>query len=191
MKTLLAIALFLLTLHATQAQTLAGLPLDSATHKITYTSVVQVPNATKEELYARAREWAVRRFQTTKDPLQLTDAPDHSLVVKGFAPIDKPILRNVWFTLILSTKDGRYRYVLSDLQDRLVFNPTKASIIGYTEEEYTKPKALEETLSMKGMYNRKGEPNQYIKTLSDATGEAVAKIIASLQQAETTTGKDW
>ena len=55
MKTAL-LALCLLSGIAAHGQTWKSpLPLDSATHKVTHSGVVEVPGASKAELYSRAR----------------------------------------------------------------------------------------------------------------------------------------
>lgn len=57
MKMLLLLCLLTLpTLVRAQSNVFQGLPVDSASGKITYQGVVQVPGVSKTELYSRARE---------------------------------------------------------------------------------------------------------------------------------------
>ncbi|RZL07578.1 MAG: DUF4468 domain-containing protein, partial [Hymenobacter sp.] len=56
------------------------LPIDSATGKVSYKAVVQVPGASSAELYKRAKQWFANAPSTTKMPLQTDDATGGRLV---------------------------------------------------------------------------------------------------------------
>jgi hypothetical protein len=91
------------------------LPLDADTHLITYQGVVETPGATKDQLYTRAYDWMLRTFRTSNNVVQKKDAGQ--VVGSGAWPI---ILFHqdagqVVHTLTVYVKDGRYKYVLSNL----------------------------------------------------------------------------
>lgn len=99
------------------------LPIDSETQRITYQSVVQVPGASQADLYARAAAWAARTYNP---PDQLTLHPESGeITVKGqriamLHTTNAEVLRDsyagvVRHTLAIYVKDGRYKYVLTDL----------------------------------------------------------------------------
>lgn len=106
------------------------LPLDPDTHAVTYTGVVEATDATKAQLYARALEWMARAYQSANDAVQLKDPEQGKLVAKGFTVLNLPApsvgmamlgvpqsAPNLLLeqSLSLYLKDGRYKYVLTDL----------------------------------------------------------------------------
>lgn len=96
---------------------IAPLPIDPQTKLITYEGVVQVPGATKADLYARAHDWVARSYRSANDVLQLQDKDAGHLIVKGFTRVaskgsDFGLVRH---TLTIYVKDGRYKYTITDL----------------------------------------------------------------------------
>ncbi|WP_223650542.1 DUF4468 domain-containing protein [Hymenobacter psoromatis] len=105
------------------------LPTDSASGKILYEAVVQAPGVSQAELYRRAREWFVSNFKAYKEVVGVEDPVGgeiagtyHSLLTKVLTTYE------VWRTLKVYVKDGRYRYELTDFgardikYDRQVYN---------------------------------------------------------------------
>ncbi len=101
----------------------APLPIDPQTKLITYQEVVQVPGVSQADLYARAAAWAARTYNTAD---QVTPHPETSeLDIKGRRTVTlrttyADVLRGsyagvVHHTLTIYVKDGRYKYVLTDL----------------------------------------------------------------------------
>ncbi|WP_324675084.1 DUF4468 domain-containing protein [Hymenobacter sp. GOD-10R] len=186
MKTLLTIALFLLTLRTTQAQTLAGLPVDSTTKKITYIGVVPVANATKEELYARAQEWVAKSF---KDLTPVSNQVANLIVVK-------PQIRSSWgittkiedvvgFALTITVKDGRYRYELTNV----VCEVPATAINGRINPAQTV--SYEDIFTNRAGYDKRGQPQPFLLDRMTSVNSSLRQVIFSLQQAEKSTTKDW
>lgn len=135
MKYLLLVASLLCTVPFAQAQkatsydTTPVLPVDPDTRAVTYTGVIEAPNATKAQLYARGLEWMAKTYQSANDAVQLKDAEQGKLVAKGFmavnlgspnvgtAMLGVPQVSTMLLeqTLSLYLRDGRYKYVLTDL----------------------------------------------------------------------------
>ena len=101
----------------------APLPIDPETQRITYQGIVQVPGASQADLYARAAAWAARTYSL---PSQITPHPETGeLTVKGqqivmLRTTYAEVLRGsyagvVHHTLAIYVKDGRYKYVLTNL----------------------------------------------------------------------------
>lgn len=101
----------------------APLPVDPETQLITYQGVVQVPGASQADLYARAAAWAARTYAP---PAQLTPKPEAGeITVQGqqiatirttYADVPRGSYAGVVrHTLAIYVKDGRYKYVLSNL----------------------------------------------------------------------------
>lgn len=98
-----------------QAQTLPG--IDSTTKKITYSGVMTVDGATKSVLYTRAKNLNIAAtsivtdkpadgYYSYKGQIKVTyHAPQPGLMHTGF----------VSYTVVVACKDGRYKYVITDL----------------------------------------------------------------------------
>ena len=101
----------------------APLPIDPQTNLITYQEVVQVPGMSQADLYARAAAWVAHTYNTTD---QVTPHPETGeLAIKGrrtvtlrttYANVPRGSYAGVvHHTLTIYVKDGRYKYVLTDL----------------------------------------------------------------------------
>jgi hypothetical protein len=138
------------------------LPIDPQTNLITYEGVVPVPSASKADLYARAQAWATRTYnlanaEITQQPNQ--DPETSELLIKGKRPA---VVRNTYnnvlrstyagvvhYTLTIYVKDGRYKYILSDLTHDAAgtaniksggpLEQDKANLFGYVGLGSTKP----------------------------------------------------
>jgi hypothetical protein len=93
------------------------LPFDETTHQISYQGVVEVSGATKEQLYTRAYEWMARTYRSANAVIQMQDKEAGRLMGKGNsrAVIKGYSVGVVNHTLTIYLKDGRYKYVLTDL----------------------------------------------------------------------------
>jgi hypothetical protein len=91
------------------------LPYDADTHLIAYQGVIEAPGVSKDQLYTRAYDWMLRTFRTSNNVVQKKESDQ--VVGSGVWPI---ILFHqdagyVIHTLTVYVKDGRYKYVLSNL----------------------------------------------------------------------------
>jgi len=101
----------------------APLPLDPQTQHITYQGIIAVPGASQADLYARAETWIDKTYTT--DKVVLANAAAGELVLKGARPVVvrreyEGVLRPsyagvVRHTLTIYVKEGRYKYVFTDL----------------------------------------------------------------------------
>lgn len=115
--------LFILLLPlAVTAQT--SFPIDSTSGKIRYTEVVEVKNSQKA-LFKNAQTWVTQTFKNYKSVVQLDDAANGKLILKGISNVGDYINEYVSYTLQIDCKDNKYRYIISDLvtNDRR-FGPT-------------------------------------------------------------------
>jgi len=98
------------------------LPIDPDSHLVTYSGVIEVPGATQEQLYTRAANWvastATYRVASSK---QLQEATDKSqLTVTGemqARTMLSQVVGAVTHSLTIYCKDGRYKYVLTNLRE--------------------------------------------------------------------------
>jgi len=94
-----------------------NLPIDSASHKITYTEVVDIPDAKKDQLYSLAKEWFARTYNSSQKVLQVQDLEAGKLIGKA---LSKSTLKGydagyVKYTISVFVKDGKYKYEITDL----------------------------------------------------------------------------
>lgn len=128
------------TAAAERAADAASLPIDAQTKRITYEGVVEVSGVNKIELYRRAYEWVAKAYRSANDVIQMQDKEAGQLVAKGSMratgrslgmTMDAGAVRH---TLTIYVKDGRYKYVLTNLShEGQVF--TNVSSLGPLEQE--------------------------------------------------------
>jgi hypothetical protein len=112
-----------------QDKLLGILPLDDG--KVKYSNVVEVENTSKLELYNRAKRWFIHTYKSGKDVIQLDDKDNVEIVGKGFfeetwmVTFYGGINVNVWQTITLQMKDGKYKYIISDFYMKYIAPPSQ------------------------------------------------------------------
>jgi hypothetical protein len=135
----------------------APLPIDPTSQLITYQGVVPVPGTGQADLYTRAAAWATRNYSL---PSQITPHPETGeIVIKGqrvaklrttYDNVPRGSYAGVVaHTLTIYVKDGRYKYVLTDLTHDAAGVPNlrsggaleqdRASLFGYAGLGSQKP----------------------------------------------------
>jgi hypothetical protein len=99
-----------------------NLPIDPDSHLVTYSGVIEVPGATQEQLYTRAANWiASTATYHVASSKQLQEATDKSQVTVNGETQARNFLSqtigNVSHSLTIYCKDGRYKYVLTNLRE--------------------------------------------------------------------------
>ncbi len=95
-------------------------PIDSETGKIIYTGIVEVPNATEENLFFKANEWFAIFFKSSKDVIQFSEKESGKIIGKGITSVYFKTLGMtkdvgyVSFTIDIDIKEGRFRYTIRD-----------------------------------------------------------------------------
>jgi hypothetical protein len=95
-------------------------PIDSRTGKITYAEVVNVDSVSSKVLYLRAKEWFVHSFNSAQNVIQLDDKESGKIIGKGLFNVRTVTLGdhdagNVKFTIEIQVKDGRYKFIITDV----------------------------------------------------------------------------
>jgi hypothetical protein len=158
-----------------------ALPVDSDTHKVTYSGVVEVAGATQAQLYSRAYEWVVRTYKSAPDVLQMQDKESGKIILKGYthALVRGRECGPVSHTFSIYLKDGRYKY---DITDFVNTNQTSRGDYGMGAFENEKP-----SISMPGMNGIIQKSWNILRRNTDADIKA---MVADLQAAMTTQTKD-
>jgi hypothetical protein len=147
-------------LTADRAADAAGIPVDPQTHLITYQGVVELPGVSKADLYTRAYAWVANTYQSANAVIQMQDKEAGQLVAKGLTRItvrslgmnvDAGFIRH---TLTIYAKDGRYKYVLTNLTHE--DSRAKGVSVGPLEREDDLPLGLTKKMwaNMKSDANR-------------------------------------
>jgi hypothetical protein len=132
-------------LYLTPAQKLVGydpadatpLPLDPSTQHITYEGVVTVPGVSQSDLYKRAATWIAGAYSQGNATGLREDLTTGVLSLQGARPVAvhnlyEGVMRSsyagvVRHTLTIYVKDGRYKYVLTNLTHDAVGTPNMRS----------------------------------------------------------------
>ena len=165
-----------------------SLPLDSTTHKITYSAVVQVPGATQAQLYGRALKWlATVEAHTTNAP-PVTDAASGTLsATVGFPFTGRAVVGSIqatlWRQISVTVKDGKAKYEASDFEVQPYV--ATASALSPPSKAQTKLTPAEEYLNRGNStyYDKKGQPKAYAGSILDAVSQQTAAQVASLKVA--------
>jgi hypothetical protein len=155
------------------------MPIDPATKLITYEAVVEIPGATKDQLYDRALEWMAKTYQSANDVVQIKDKEQGKLLAKGGIPyVYHNILSGyVVHTQTIYVKDGRYKYVMTGFKHQYVYTGTPLPRDGSMG-------ALEQTTPPSG-FRKKAWYD-----MLQGTNDKVKAMIADLEQAMQAKGKD-
>jgi hypothetical protein len=112
-----------------QEQSINLLPRD-ANGKVTYGEIVQTDSISKDALYLRAKGFFVNYFISANDVIQMDDPEKGVIIGKGFKEliIKGTAIRDggfiildfyspvqMWFTVKIQCKDGRYKYDIYDI----------------------------------------------------------------------------
>ena len=93
-------------------------PIDSTTHKVTFSEIVQVDSISKPEIFTKVNEWIALNFVSTKDVVQFSDKENGKIILKGiihaFCGKRHEEFGGWKFVLTIDIKDNKYRYVFTD-----------------------------------------------------------------------------
>ncbi|MGN6639814.1 MAG: DUF4468 domain-containing protein [Mucilaginibacter sp.] len=89
-------------------------PIDSATHKITYTGVI-ASTGNKDQLYDRALNWFAITFKSANDVIQIKDKENGKIVGDWYIQPVEPELGYVSSNISVWVKDGKYKFEITNL----------------------------------------------------------------------------
>ena len=88
--------------------------------KIIYTEVVSIEGRNQDELYASAREWIAKAFNSANNVIQMEDKDNGKIVGKALNSVTHRGLGlehpsgEIHYTISIASKDGRYKYEITD-----------------------------------------------------------------------------
>ena len=94
-----------------------NLPIDNKTGKVTYEEVVTVEGTYAEGIYIRANEWFAKTFNSAQDVIQMQDKEAGRIIGKGSISVTLMKYQQGFFEFTISfyAKDGRYKYIITDI----------------------------------------------------------------------------
>ena len=113
MKTILLSSFLMLSLIVVAQE----FPINLKTGKVSYEGVFKVEGASATDLYIKANEWFARTFNSAKNVIQMQDKEAGKIIGKGAIEVEKSGYPNgvFDFTIKFTAKEGRYRYVITDI----------------------------------------------------------------------------
>lgn len=160
-----------------------------------FSEVVEVEGKTAQQLYGKAKEWFVLSFNSADAVIQLDDPDNKKLIGKGLKTILQvgiaaPIPINVNYTLVVETRDGRYKQSIKNIYYSAMaggkFSPEEIERL--TTLEGLKAFYVEQGISTRYMKKKQFEKvtDSYGKLLHDLNSEMEA-VLADIKEAMTTT----
>jgi len=117
MKKLLLITSFILVTITTYSQVITD-SIKYRDGKVIIEEVVAVPNATSSQLYGKAKLFFTKAFNSSKSVIQSEDIENHQIIGHGrVVKHEDQGYGGIYFdfTIIIQTKDGKYRYTITDM----------------------------------------------------------------------------
>jgi hypothetical protein len=167
----------------TFAQLIDELPKDE-NGQLCYSEVVYVDSLKKNQLYLNAKQFFNDSFSTVKDVIHSDD--NESAVVTGrvfnFVPIEsnptfKDMPEQMWYTLKIHCKDGRYKYEIYDISFNSIdpkVHPTIYAKDYFDKEYYFKNNGT----------TPKGTPYRYKISMENAFQSIIYLIKSSMSKSD-------
>ncbi|MFN8406975.1 MAG: DUF4468 domain-containing protein [Sphingobacteriaceae bacterium] len=107
--------LLVLTLFTSAISFGQSIRLDPTSNKYQSTGIIYVDSIKKDDLFLRAKHWAVLNYRSANDVIQLADKESSKIILKGNYATTM-FMKGCWLehTLILDFKDGKIRYTYND-----------------------------------------------------------------------------
>ena len=141
---------------------------------ISFTDVVKVDSTSKDVLFQRARDWFNNTFRNSKEVLQIQDKETGEISGKGIFSsyvkhstlgVDNSYNNDFRFQITIWVKDGKYKYLLSDIDN--INGAVAFGII--TSSDHTKEKI--------SMVRQKKMDEYYMAAKNGAIKEATGIIL--------------
>ena len=119
-------SILLLTLLAgvMQVSDLSGqvqFPIDSTTHRITYTGIVEVKDRTAQQLYQAAKVWFSTAFKSGEAVIDMDDNVGFKIIGKWVSEFTYKTMGIgqpgglINFTITIACKEGRFKYTINNV----------------------------------------------------------------------------
>lgn len=172
MKKILFLMAALLTLAFSSAakDKTPGVPLECDT-------VLQAPGLTADQIYTNVKTWFANNMRSANNVIQLDDAANRHIIGKANIEFKvnnftwSNLTGNIWFTIDIAARDGRFRVKLSDFNHEALRD-------GWTEGTVY---VNGPNPNVKGL--RKKQNSEMQKRAGKVCVENIAYILVTLQEA--------
>jgi hypothetical protein len=157
-----------------QQTTVAPFPLDSKTHRISYSEDVPAPGVSRNELISRALNWATLRSNIAKPPHLVMEHTISCVNVVGTEELlyptrDELVRLPLHYKATISLYEGGYRYIVTDFEVETAGTSTSLAHIYVPAETF-----LEQTPPATA------KPN-HAYLVYTALQEAIAQLLGAMQ----------
>lgn len=119
---------------------IASWPLDSITKQIRFSEVINVENATAQDLYSRGKLFIAQAYKSSKSVTQLNDDAAKIVLIKPvISVLEKSFLSNeiryISYQLRIECKDNRYRYTVEGHALNLFGTDGTSSSYSFTDKK--------------------------------------------------------
>jgi len=149
-----------------------------------YEEVVTLDSSfTQSLLFVNANEWVAQSFKSANDVIQMADKDAGIIIAKGFFSIPTTMIceGNVYFTVKIQAKDGKYKYTFSDYSHEASIT-SKGGTGGSLENE--KPDCGNLIMIKKGWLRVK-------ENADNTTKEMILSLKESLSKNELAANSEW
>jgi len=159
------LALFLITSMSAFGQ---ELPINAKTGKVSYENIIKAEGSSASDLYVLANTWFTKTFSSTNAGIVNADKEAGKIIAKGVIPVR---IANIYmgygaggfdFTITFTAKEGRCRYVITDIKHD--GKETTMHSGGIIENE--KPECGSKNMSKKKWNNLKAQVHDNLTSLS-------------------------
>lgn len=167
--------------------------------RVVFSKIVSANECNADKIFNSVRLCITELFNSANDVIQMEDKESHILVCKGFSKVPTRGLMGgvqaaqVWYTLKIQTKDGRYKIDIYDIKGHypggvvngIYLNPADWPAEALTYEVCFKPNGKMET-AREGFYRR-----AIIDGCNDMMTLIESKIMAELTAPTCKSADDW
>jgi hypothetical protein len=177
----------------------AQIPYDSIKKEIIYTDVMKVENMTSDEIFDKAKQWALSTLKSSDEMTELNDPEKSYLVgtttiqISGYVPksLREMSYENCFvnFKIKLDFKDNKYKYTCSNFT---IFYDTRIIKFNFFES-VTAPLSGFYIMvnSLEDLKKKQQEMMIFYEQALNETDQLVRALIKSMNEAIVSTEDDW
>lgn len=191
MKKLITLILIFTTFNGYN-QIIKDFPTDE-NGDVNFNEVVQIEDVNKDELYLRGIQYFANEFKSANDVIQMKDKEASIIIGKGFTNFYVTVLGvpseiNLWFSIKIQSKDGRYKYEIYDLYYKTVDGQMAGTVVPFSnwfdESNYFKRNGKVRTINEQ----YKDKTLSEIESLKESIKTSMEKSTSSI---ESSSSDDW
>jgi hypothetical protein len=177
MNKLFFLIAFSLTSFVCFSQLIDELPKDE-NGKLNFSEVVLVDSVSKDELFLSAKQFFAETFKNSKEVIQMDDKDAGIIIGKAWGDIvikvvGTSVKTQMWFTIKIQAKEGRYRYEIYDIFYKSYPNSTYGSTISPAEATFDK----------NSYYKKNGQPRDIPEKYKEETLTKVNGVAGIIKDA--------